>query len=202
MENLNRRNALKILSAAPVAAAFALTEAEAQEAHHLAQAARKAARQTGTAFKPKFFTSHEYETVRVLVDMIIPRDERSGSATDAGVPEFMDFTMIDQPARQVAMRGGLAWLDLECQRRFDKTFLACDGTQRAAVLDEIARYQPATGATSHGVAFFRDFRDLTASGFWTSKMGIQDLGYMGNTFVPVWNGCPSEVVTRLGLPPE
>ena len=76
--------------------------------------------------------------MRVLVDIIIPKDERSGSATDAGVPEFMDFMMVDQPARQTAMRGGLAWLDRECQNRFDKTFVDCTAAERTAVLDDIA----------------------------------------------------------------
>ena len=131
MENINRRALLKILSAAPVAASFALTDAEAQEAHHLAETARQTAQQAGVAYTPKFFTPAEYQTVRILSDLIIPKDERSGGAIDAGVPEFMDFTMVDQPARQLAMRGGLAWLDAECQRRFDKTFVGAS-ERRAA----------------------------------------------------------------------
>jgi gluconate 2-dehydrogenase gamma chain len=200
MDSLNRRTLLKILSAAPVAAGFALTEAEAQQAHHQAQAARETAKRTGAAFKPKFFTPHEYQTVRVLSDLIIPKDERSGSATDAGVPEFMDFIMIDQPTRQVAMRGGLAWLDLECQRRFDKTFVACTDADRRAVLDDISVGGDPKPGMTHGQAFFRSFRDLTSSGFWTSKMGIEDLGYMGNTFVAEWKGCPPAVLSKLGLP--
>jgi gluconate 2-dehydrogenase gamma chain len=198
MENMNRRAALKILSAAPVAASFALTDAEAQEAHHLAEAARQTARKTGVAFAPKFFTKAEYQTVRVLSDLIIPADERSGGAIDAGVPEFMDFTMIDQPARQVAMRGGLAWLDLECQRRFDKTFVGATDAQRQAVLRDLASAEPRPGLT-HGQAFFRSFRDLTATGFWTTKMGFDDLGYIGNTVVPKWDGCPPEALRKLGL---
>src|ERR671914_3083239 len=116
MSELNRRSMLKVLGAAPAAAGLVWTEAEAQEAHHQAQAARKA-RQTAArpaTFKPKFFTAHEHATVRVLVDLIIPKVQHSGSATDAGVPEFMDFMMIDQPTRQTAMRGGLAWIDREC----------------------------------------------------------------------------------------
>ena len=199
MQTLNRRTVLKLLSSVPMSAAFALTDAEAQQAHHLVQAARQTVRRTGTPFKPKFFTSHEYETVRVLVDLIIPRDERSGSATDAGVPEFMDFTMIDQATRQTAMRGGLAWLDLECQRRFDKTFLGCAVDERTAVLNDIAGYASTSDQNSHGVAFFRSFRDLTSSGFWTSKMGIEDLGYVGNTVVPEWAGCPEAALSRLGV---
>ena len=202
MDSMNRRAVLKLLTSAPMAAGFALTDAEARQAHAHAQAAREAARTSGTAFKPQFFTEHEYQTVRILSDQIIPKDERSGGAIDAGVPEFMDFILIDQPSRQVAMRGGLAWLDRESQQRFDKTFVACSADERAAVLDDISGYGPAEGALSHGVAFFRSFRDLTASGFWTSKMGIEDLGYMGNTFVPEWKGCPPEALAKLGLPPE
>jgi hypothetical protein len=196
---IHRRDALRLLTAAPVAAGFVWTEAEAQQAHHNAQASRQTARRTGAAFKPKFFTAHEYATVLVLVDLIIPKDERSGSATDAGVPEFMDFIMLDQPARQTAMRGGLAWLDVECERRFDKRFLDCAADQRTAVLDAISGIAPPPPNLSHGVAFFRSFRDLTASGFWTSKVGIADLQYMGNTFVAEWKGCPEEALKKLGL---
>jgi gluconate 2-dehydrogenase subunit 3-like protein len=200
MTNLNRRSMLKLLGAAPAAAGFAWTEAEAQQAHHQAQAVRQTASKAA-AFKPKFFTAHEYSTVRVLVDLIIPKDERSGSATDAGVPEFMDFMMVDQPARQTAMRGGLAWIDRECLRRYDKTFLACAPAERTALLDEISWPQKAKGEMSHGVAFFTSFRDLTASGFWTTKMGMDDLQYMGNVFVPEWKGCPAEALKKLGVTP-
>ena len=202
MSELNRRSLLKLLGAAP-AAGLVWTEAEAQQAHHDAQAARKAraAAPRPAAFKPKFFTPHEYATVRVLVDLIIPKDERSGSATDAGVPEWMDFMMVDQPARQTAMRGGLAWLDTECVRRFDKPFLRCAAGERTAVLDDISWPQKARPETSHGVAFFNGFRDLTASGFWTTKMGMDDLQFMGNTFVPEWTGCPEEAMKKLGVTP-
>jgi gluconate 2-dehydrogenase gamma chain len=140
--------------------------------------------------------------VRVLCDLIIPKDERSGSATDAGVPEFMDFIMIDMPERQTAMRGGLAWLDMESQRRFDQTFAAATDVQRREILDDISEYGELKPGMSHGRTFFRNFRDLTSSGFWTSKMGIEDLGYIGNTFVPEWNGCPKEVLSKLGVPDE
>jgi Gluconate 2-dehydrogenase subunit 3 len=196
---MNRRTVLKMLSAGPIAA-LAITEAEAQQAHHQVQTAKQVAQKTGTAFKPKFFTAHEYETVRLLTDLIIPADDRSGSATAAGVPEFMDFIMIDMPQRQVAMRGGLAWLDLECQRRFDRTFAGAAANQRTEVLDDLATYGELKPGLTHGQAFFRAFRDLTASGFWTSKMGMTDLGYMGNTVVAKWDGCPPEQLQKLGLP--
>ena len=199
MAKPNRRAMLQMLSAAPVAAGLTWTEAEAQQAHQQAHAAQAAARKTATPFRPKFFTKHEYATVTVLVDLIIPKDERSGSATDAGVPAFMDFMMIDQPGRQTAMRGGLGWLDRECLSRFDKTFVACTPAERTQVLDDIAWPQKARPGMSHGVAFFNAFRDLTASGFFTTKMGIEDLGYMGNRYVPEWTGCPDDVLKKLGV---
>src|SRR5438093_789743 len=109
MKRITRRAALQLFASAPVAAAMAWTPAEAEQAHHDAQQARTAAAKSATAFKPKFFTAHEYATVGILVDLIIPRDDRSGSATDAGVPEFMDFMMIDQPAPPPGSPEGLRY---------------------------------------------------------------------------------------------
>ncbi|MFQ5788878.1 MAG: gluconate 2-dehydrogenase subunit 3 family protein [Acidobacteriota bacterium] len=202
MKTMKRRQVLKLFASAPMAAAFAWTASEAARAHQRAHSARARAVQTGAAFEPGFFTPHEYETVRVLVDCIIPRDERSGSATDAGVPEFMDFMMLDQPEGQMAMRGGLAWLDVTCQKRFNRAFLDCTDTERRAGLDEIAWPARARPEMSQGVAFFNSFRDLTATGFWTTKMGIEDLHYLGNEYVPEWTGCPEEASKKLGVSDE
>lgn len=190
---------LRLLGSVPAAAGFAWTDAEARQAHQQAHAAKEAAAKEGAAFKPAFFTPDEYALVTVLVDIIIPRDERSGSATDAGVPAFMDFIMTDDPTRQIAMRGGLGWIERECVRRFDKGFVACTPAERLTVIDDIAWPHKAPPALSHGVAFFNSFRDLTASGFFTSKMGMDDLQYMGNRYVPEWTGCPDDVLAKLGL---
>jgi len=206
---ISRRNALKALGAVPAAVGFTWTPADAEHAHQAATQARKAPTAARSPFKPKFFTPHEWATVRVLVDLIIPKDERSGSATDAAVPEFMDFVMLapavtgeaDRARRQTAMRGGLRWIDAECRRRFDKTFVGCTAAERTEVLDAIAWPDRAKDnpAISQGVAFFSSFRDLTASGFWSSKMGIDDLKYMGNVAYPNWDGCPPEALSHLGL---
>ena len=177
---------------------MAWTDAEAQHAQQHAQEAAKKAT-PAAPFRPKFFTRHEYATVTLLVDLIIPKDERSGSATDAAVPQFMDFMMVDQPARQTAMRGGLAWLDRECASRFEKDFLTATAAQRTQVLDDIAWPQKAKPELAHGVAFFSNFRDLTASGFWTTRMGIDDLQYLGNRSVARWNGCPPDALKKLGV---
>jgi hypothetical protein len=191
---MRRREVLKILLAAP-AATIAWTDAEAVQAASAAQTARAATQ----PFVPKFFSTPEFKLVTTLADIVIPKDERSGSASDAGVAEFMDFMMIDQPARQVAMRGGLAWLDHECQQRFDKIFMDCTDAQRTAVLDDIAWPARARPEHAHGVAFFTSFRDLTAAGFWTTRMGIDDLQYLGNRSVARWNGCPDAALKKLGV---
>src|SRR6266853_3394074 len=129
MKNISRRTALQIVTSAPVAAALVWTPAEARQAHEHTAAAQAQVAKTATAFKPKFFTAHEYATVALLVDLIVPRDERSGSATDAGVPAFMDFMMIDQPLRQVAMRGGLALVDRLSTERFGRRFVSASEAQ-------------------------------------------------------------------------
>ncbi|HET9405115.1 MAG TPA: gluconate 2-dehydrogenase subunit 3 family protein [Burkholderiales bacterium] len=190
---MKRREALGTMAAAALTAAFKWTPTEAETAAAFAREALQ------SPYAPTFFTPHEWETVRLLADLIIPRDERSGSATDAGVPEFMDFMMGDRPDGQVPMRGGLAWLDNECYERFGKTFVAATPENRAAVLDDIAWPKKAKPDLSQGVAFFNMFRDMTASGFWSSKIGITDLDYRGNEFVREWTGCPEPALRKLGV---
>jgi hypothetical protein len=199
MSALTRRAALRLVTSAPFAAALVWTPAEARQAHEHAEAARAQDAKRATPFKPRFFTAHEYATVTVLVDLIIPRDERSGSATDAGVPQFMDFMMIDQPPRQIAMRGGLALVDRLSEDRVGKRFVNASDAERRRILDEIAYTSNPDPGLSHAVAFFSSFRDLTASGFWTTKLGIQDLQYQGNTYVAEWDGCPEAALKKLGV---
>jgi gluconate 2-dehydrogenase subunit 3-like protein len=195
---VTRRAALQFLGAAPAAAAMMWTPAEAEQAVARAQQTAPAAGAKPT-FKPKFFTAHEYATVTILVDLIIPRDERSGSATDAGVPQFMDFMMIDQPRRQVAMRGGLALIDRLTMDRVGKLFTRATDAGRRQVLDEIAYTSNPDRGLRQAIAFFSSFRDLTASGFWSTKMGVKDLQYLGNTFVDEWTGCPDAALGKLGV---
>ena len=196
MSELNRREALQVIGVASLAAAFDWTPAQSTHA----AASVRAARAASAPFTPTFFTAHEYETVRVLADLIIPKDERSGGAIDAGVPEYMDFLMSDgSDGQRFAMRGGLAWLDIQCRKGFRKTFTECAAAERTTVLDAIAWPTRATPDMSQGVAFFTSFRDLTAAGFFSSRMGVEDLRYQGNTFVPEWNGCPPEALAKLGV---
>jgi len=195
-DGLSRREALHAIGLASLAAGFDWTPTQAGRAAERTRTARGSA----APFAPQFFTAHEYETVRTLVDVVIPKDERSGSATDAGVPEYMDFLMSDgSDTQRVAMRGGLAWLDIQTRRRFNKAFKECVEQEHATVLDAIAWPARATPDMSQGVAFFTSFRDLTAAGFFSSRMGVEDLQYQGNTAVPEWKGCPPEALAKLGV---
>jgi len=146
----------------------------------------------------KFFEAHEMKTISILADIIIPRDEKSGSATDAKVPEFIEFIVKDMPRHQVPMRGGLKWLDLQCMKRFNADFASCTPENQIAIVDEIAFPEKAKPEMAPGVAFFNLMRDLTATGFFTSEIGLKDLGYMGNR-PNQWDGVPEDVLKQYGL---
>jgi hypothetical protein len=145
-----------------------------------------------------FFTKHEMATITVLVDIIIPKDGVSGSATDAKVPEFIEFIVKDIPDHQIPLRGGLKWLDLQSFNRYQKPFVDASMKDQIAIIDEIAYPQKAKPEMQAGVAFFNRMRSLTASGFYTTEMGIKDIGYVGN--VPnQWEGVPADILKQYGM---
>jgi len=195
---MSRRDAVQMLASLPVAAFLSWPTLEQERVRRFVSDALRAAAE-GTVYAPTFFTAAEYRTVRILGDMIIPKDERSGSASDAGVPEFMDFTMTDRPNSRKWMRDGLAWLDAESTKRNGKSFADATQSQREAILNDIAWPGKAPATMADGVSFFNRFRDLTSSGFWSSEMGVKDLKYIGNVFAPNWNGCPPEALKKLGV---
>jgi gluconate 2-dehydrogenase gamma chain len=197
-KEMSRRDAVQRMAALPIAAFLIWPTAEQEKVRRFVDNAMGAAAE-GTPYAPKFFTPAEFRTARILADMIIPRDERSGNASDAGVPEFMDFTMTDRPAAQKWMRAGLAWIDAQSNTRFGKPFADATASQREAVLNDIAWPARASASMADGVGFFNRFRDLTSSGFWSSQVGVQDLKYIGNVFAPDWNGCPPAALKKLGV---
>lgn len=145
-----------------------------------------------------FFDAHEMASLTVLVDIIIPKDEVSGSATEAGVPEFLEFIVKDMPRHQTPLRGGLRWLDLQCNKQFNTPFSSCTAAQQIAMVDQIAFPEKAKPEMTQGVSFFNLLRDLTATGFYTSKIGLKDIDYRGNT-PNQWDGVPQEVLDQYGL---
>ena len=188
-----RRELFKILGAAPIAAAAMAQEkpaAPSPNPHPPAPA----------VYRPKLLSAHEYRTTRILADLIIPADEHSGNASQAGVPEFIDGVIAVRGGHiQSQIRGGLIWLDREANRRFQGDFADCTVAQRKEILDLIAYPKKAAPEHSHAVVFFNRFRDLCAGGFYSSKIGVKDLQYTGNVAVMEWNGCPDEALKKLGL---
>ena len=146
----------------------------------------------------KFFTAAEMATITVLADIIIPKDEKSGSASDAKVPDFIEFIVKDMPEHQTPMRGGLRWLDMQCLNRFGKTFTDSSKTQQIEVIDLIAYPKKAKPEMAQGVSFFNRMRDLTASGFFTTEMGVKDVGYAGNA-PNKWTGVPADILKHYGM---
>lgn len=146
----------------------------------------------------QFFTNEELATITALADIIIPKDEVSGSASEAGVPAFIDFIVRDMPEHQIPMRGGLRWLDVQCLNKYNKPFTSCDAAKQTEIIDQIAYPSKGKASMMQGVAFFSLLRNLTATGFYTSEMGVQDIGYLGNK-PNQWNGVPDEVLKQYGL---
>ena len=195
-----RRDILKLMTGMPAAlvsvAPFASRVAQAAPQH------ASAVEGEGSSH-PRALSAHEWKMIRILSDLIIPADDRSGSATQAGVPEFIDDwidlkrgTLLDH------IRGGLTWLDMQCNRAFNHDFSDCSIAQQKQILDRIAYPEKAAPEDAGAVAFFNTLRDLVVSGFFTSQTGIRDLPYLGNEPQEKWNGCPDPVLARLGVGEE
>jgi gluconate 2-dehydrogenase gamma chain len=148
--------------------------------------------------EPAFFTADEMAAITLLGDIIIPKDEISGSASDAQVPAFLEFIVKDKPEHQTPLRGGLRWLDVQCLNRFGKAFKDCEHTHQMEMVDEIAWPKKAKPEMRQGVAFFNLMRNLVATGFYTSEMGVKDIGYIGNAPFQ-WNGVPADVLKQYNL---
>jgi hypothetical protein len=204
---MNRRDSLKALGIGTIAASALLagchpktTEENAGEAVATDTTGRQPfeVERDKALLKQTYFDKHEMATIALLADLIIPRDGHSGSATDAKVPDFIEFIVKDEPEHQLPMRGGLKWLDVHCLNSYDRAFIDCNVQQQKLVIDQIAYPAMAKPEMVQGVAFFNKIRDLTAIGFFTSKMGIEDLGYKGNS-PGKWEGVPEDVLKQYGL---
>lgn len=196
-ENVSRRGLFQILGSVPIAAAAASSATAAEPHAHMGHAFT--APTQPPPFERKVFDDHQWKTVHVLCDYIIPADDRSGSASQAGVPEFLDDwlafrTQQDGNERlQAQILGGLTWLDRESNQQFSHDFVDAAEAQQKQLLDRVAYPSRAAKEDRPWVDFFNEFRDLTVSGFFSSKMGVADLPYLGNTAVAEWKGCDPKV---------
>jgi len=190
--SVSRRDVLKSLSmgAAATSVLRVIPLQAAEYAHHMIDS-EKAASKTGV-YTPKYFPPQQYKTLQALCESIFPADSDCGGAVEAGAPEFIDLLTSENEEYQLALGGGLMWLDSFCSDRYSEAFLDCTPEQRKAVLDMIAFRKNAKQdlTLSQGVAFFAFLRRLTCDGFYTSKIGIEDLQYIGNTALREFPGCP------------
>jgi len=144
-----------------------------------------------------YLTAEELEDISILCDIILPATEEAGAATAAGVPEFIEFIVKDLPSHQLPIRGGLMWLNGESSNRYNKAFKACSPTEQIAIIDDIAYPDPDNKkpAMAYGITFFDRMRNLTMTGYYTTRMGLDDLGYNGN-YANTWDGIPAEVLAK------
>jgi gluconate 2-dehydrogenase gamma chain len=205
---MDRRKSLKLIAAGAIATPVAIaacktgdkkSNASTDDAKfNLDRNPEELANEKKLLAMDKFFTAHEMATITILANIIIPKDEVSGSASEAKVPEFIEFIVKDMPYHQLPMRGGLRWLDMQCLNRYNNAFKDCTAQQQIAMVDMIAYPAKAKPDMSQGVEFFNLMRNLTASGFYTTEMGVKDIGYMGNEATQ-WNGVPDEVLKQYNL---
>jgi gluconate 2-dehydrogenase gamma chain len=206
---MDRRKYLKVLGLTTVSSSLLLDACKEPEAKTGAKEAKDAAALSydrteeekarhQALISETFFTPHEMATIAVLSDIIIPKDDVSGSATDAKVPDFIEFIVKDKPEFQTPMRGGLRWLDLQMLKLYGKPFKDCADDEQVAIVDAIAYPKKAKPEMKQGVSFFNLMRNLTATGFYSSEIGIKDVGYAGNK-PNQWNGVPDDVLKQYGL---
>ncbi len=191
---VSRRDLFQILGSVPALAAVTAGSAAAAHAHPHQNAAA-----ANGPYRRQTFDEHQWQTVRALCELIIPKDERSGSAADAGVPEFLDDWLAFRTAQdgnqdfQAEILGGLMWIDRESNRLFQTDFASASSAQQKQILDRVAYPKKAAEEDRLWVHFFNQFRSLVVGGFFSSKMGVADLPYLGNRVVVEWKGCPPEV---------
>jgi len=191
-ESISRRDILRTLAVSAAGSVLQVIPAEAAEYVHQMVHKEKAAAPSG-AYTPKYFSASQYAMLTFLCDTIIPKDKKSGGAVEAGAPEFIDLLTSENPEYQLRLGGGLFWLDAACTDRYANVFIQCTPEQKKEILDLIAfrKNGKKDPSLSQGVAFFSFLRNMTCDGFYTSKIGIADLQYMGNTPLREFPGCPA-----------
>ena len=192
IKSVSRRDILKSLTMGAMASSVlrVIPLHAAEYAHHMVAAERAAA--AAGAYAPKFFSARDFKTLQTLCQAIIPADSDSGGAMEAGAPEFIDLLTSENPKYQLKLGGGLMWLDADCADRYGKPYVDCAPEQQKEILDLIAysRNAEKDPSLSQSVEFFAFLREITADGFFTSQIGIKYLGYVGNTYLLSFNGCP------------
>jgi gluconate 2-dehydrogenase gamma chain len=189
---LSRRAILKSLGIGAVAGSVlrVIPLQAAEYAHHIIETEKADSKSAN--YTPKFFNAHQYKTLQSLCETILPADADSGGAIEGGAPEFIDLLTSENVEYQAKLADGLKWLDATCTTRHGSAYLDCTPQQQNEILDLIAYRKNAEQdeSLSQAVEFFSFLRNFTADGFFTSKIGIKYLGYVGNTYLVEFPGCP------------
>ncbi|PYX06464.1 MAG: transcriptional initiation protein Tat [Acidobacteria bacterium] len=190
-KSISRRDVLRTLGMGAMAGSVlrVIPMQAAEYAHNMVQAEKAS---SADGYTPKFFPGHQYQTLQALCETIIPSEDGSGGAIEAGAPEFIDLLTSENPEYQLKLGGGLMWLDSACADRYGKAYLDCAPEQQKQMLDQIAyrRNALADPSLSQGIDFFSFLRMMTADGFFTSEIGIKYVGYVGNKYMKSFAGCP------------
>src|SRR5436190_24205474 len=190
-KSISRRDVLRTLGMGAMAGSVlrVIPMQAAEYAHNMVQAEKASA---AGGYTPKFFPPHQYKILQALCETIIPAEDGTGGAIEAGTPEFIDLLTSENTDYQLKLGGGLMWLDATCADRYGKPYLDCTAPQQKEILDAIAYRANAVKdpGLTQGVAFFAFLRNLTADGFFTSEIGIKYLGYIGNKYMADFPGCP------------
>ncbi|HYL35720.1 MAG TPA: gluconate 2-dehydrogenase subunit 3 family protein [Bryobacteraceae bacterium] len=181
---VSRRDLLRglSLSAALATSGAGLVSAQVAQHMHAAVAEEKSAAPKGE-YRPKYFNAHEFQTLQRLADLIIPADGHSPGALEAHAAEWIDYMSSNSPELAEIFTGGFGWLDHHMQQHHSADFVDATPQQQAALLDVIAFKKNETPETAAGVRFFAWARNLVTDAYYTSPIGIKELGYMGNTAV-------------------
>jgi hypothetical protein len=140
---------------------------------------------------PKYFNQEQLRTIELLCDAIIPPDDDCGGACQAGAVEYIDIAAKGNRTMQIRLAGGLAWLDFLCKKEFGSVYAECEPCLQSSILELLAYRSniKSRPGLRHGIEFFDLLRRLTADAFFTSKIGIDYLGYIGNTKMEYFPGC-------------
>jgi len=187
MFDVSRRDLLKNIALSATLGGLSLEAA--QHVHGLASQEKAAS----GAYKPKGLNAHEFGTLQKLADFVIPSDERSPGASASGAPEFIDLLASQNPQMLEIYTGGIAWLDYTMQRRYSSDFVSAKPEQQTALLDLIAYRNNESPELGPGIHFFEWARRMVVDAYYTSPIGIKEVGYMGNTAVSKFE-VPQEAV--------
>lgn len=183
-QNIERRDVLRVLTIAAAAGNFS-----GFSRWNFARAQQQAPEARPAKYQPRFFTAPEYDTMECLSELIIPSDGTPG-AREAGVAEFIDFMAFSDPALQYPLRYGLTWLNARSASLHNSRFVELPESQQAEILGQLTYRDRYVAGQEDGRRFLQLVRDYTVMGFYTTRIGLEELDYPGLRLYSDSPSCP------------